>query len=141
MPVTLKFDPAGPGPQALIIQDANCFQDGVLSKELACKLINLPPDGGACCPNVTDIKTANYNAAVLDVVQCNPPGPINVTFPAITPANRSKEIVVWVSPESGQTVTILPTGGDQINNGPSESLNSGAMGFISNGVDNWLKLY
>jgi hypothetical protein len=137
--VTVTFDPTSINKQADIISAATAQRAGVMTTEQVKKL----EEGGTnCCPSVTDVKNSNYTAVELEVVQCVADlGPFSVTFPAITPANKDKMISVWVSPEFGNVVTILPTGSDTINTGPSEALASGAMGFISNGVDNWLKLY
>ena len=144
MPVTVKFDNTTQCPQqAQIIPDATPFNDGVMTKAQAAKLAGLTPSGGGeCCPNVTDVKTANYNAVEQDVIQCDTSGGgFNINFPAITAGNVGKTITVWIStPEAANAVTVFPTGLNTINGGGSDSFDNGARTYMSNGNNTWMKI-
>ncbi len=70
MPVTIKFDPNANSLQSQVIQNATCRNDGVLSKELACRLsrtgafkriVNQPEDADDF---VIDLPVALHQASV-----------------------------------------------------------------------------
>lgn len=84
----------------------------------------------------TGSKTANYNAALSDVVLCNAvAGGFNVTLPAPT-ANRI--VTVKKTDASANAVTVLPNAAETIDGAASFVLNAQweSITLVSNGV-NW----
>jgi len=90
--------------------------------------------------NLTPVKTADYNAVVDDYVQCDPTAaPFNVTLPSAAASGGAAVINVKNKTGSVNSVTVLPSGGDTIDLGPSVDIPAfGSQTFVSDGVSDWM---
>jgi hypothetical protein len=89
--------------------------------------------------SVTTIKTANYTAVDRDYVRTDPAsGTFNVTLP-LAANNVNGIIKVKHVSDSGNNVSVIPSGSDTIDDLSSHIVSAREeFSFTSNGVDDWM---
>lgn len=87
----------------------------------------------------TAVKTSAYTATTNQVVRCDPTaGAFPVTLP---PAAGGGHIVIKVQSDSPNPVTLLPSGTDTVEGGPSLTLNAReSVHLFSDGTSDWMVL-
>jgi hypothetical protein len=90
---------------------------------------------------VTDVKTGSYNAAVGELVRCDPTGgafPVNL--PAVAAANKGRSIIVKNQSASANNITVTPAGADTTDGAPTTVIASArtVRTFTSDGTSDWM---
>lgn len=145
MPVTVKIDLNVTHPQQIVIQDASTRQAGVMTKLMAQQLAALVAGGVGTDMqwNVTDVKSADYIAAVGEFVPVDSGEvAINIGLPEATPDNKGMMIAVKGVNQTGTDIQVLA---DQGIDGADTFVFSGGFVnatyvFVSRG-DSWSIAY
>jgi hypothetical protein len=100
--------------------------------------------GGGGFAVVTDVKTADYSAAISELVMVDSSGGgFNLTLPLAAVAGAGKQVGMAFAANAGGFVTINTIGGDTVNGQPSGTFQYAppprtSITWVSDGVSNWI---
>lgn len=99
--------------------------------------------GGSTPPVITAVKTADYTAAIGEIVRVNFTAVgWTLTLPPISAGNTGKTVIIYNTdtPPGGNGLTVLPSAGNTIDGVSLAqwSLQMQSVTYTSDGVSNWM---